>query len=126
MNAANPVILERALSRPPKEAEPQLRGDSVGSDRYTCGDYLQREYQKVWHTVWNIGGVAYQMPEPGDYLTTELGIDSIIMVRQEDDAVKAFLTPVRIVAHASPTRRMGTCKNSPAPITAGGLIAQGS
>ena len=84
MNAANPVILERALTRPPKEAEPQLRGDSVGSDRYTCGDYLKREYQNVWHTVWNIGGVAYQMPEPGDYLTTELGIDSIIMVRQED------------------------------------------
>ena len=87
MNAANPVILERALTRPPKEAEPQLRGDSVGSDRYTCRDYLQREYQKVWHTVWNIGGVAYQMPEPGDYLTTELGIDSIIMVRQEDGSV---------------------------------------
>ena len=84
MNAANPVILERALSRPPKGAEQQLRGDSVGSDRYTCGDYLKREYQKVWHTVWNIGGVAYQMPEPGDYLTTELGIDSIIMARQED------------------------------------------
>ena len=62
MNAANPVILERALTRPPKEAEPQLRGDSVGSDRYTCTDYLQREYQNVWHTVWNIGGVAYQMP----------------------------------------------------------------
>ena len=45
MNAANPVTLERALTRPPKEAEPQLRGDSVGSDRYTCRDYLQREYQ---------------------------------------------------------------------------------
>ena len=90
MNAANPVILERALTRPPKEAEPQLRGDSVGSDRYTCTNYLQREYQNVWHTVWNIGGVAYQMPEPGDYLTTELGIDSIIMARQEDGSVKAF------------------------------------
>ena len=35
MNAANPVILERALSRPPKGAEHQLRGDTVGSDRYT-------------------------------------------------------------------------------------------
>ena len=44
----------------------------------------------MWHTVWNIGGVAYQMPEPGDYLTTELGIDSIIMARQEDGSVKAF------------------------------------
>ena len=90
MNAANPVILERALSRPPKEADLPLRGDSVCSDRYTCAEYLKREYHLVWHTVWNIGGVAYQMPEAGDYLTTELGIDSIIMVRQEDGSVRAF------------------------------------
>jgi phenylpropionate dioxygenase-like ring-hydroxylating dioxygenase large terminal subunit len=114
MNAANPVILERALSRPPKEAEPQLRGDSVGSDRYTCGDYLQREYQKVWHTVWNIGGVAYQMPEPGDYLTTELGIDSIIMVRQEDGSVKAFFNscPHRIHYRCRPEGQSAACQKA--------------
>lgn len=90
MTAASPIVLEQHLNRPPKEPEPTLRGDSVGSDRYTCPDYLKREYRQVWHTVWNIGGVAYQMTEPGDYLTTELGIDSIIMVRQEEGNVKAF------------------------------------
>ena len=90
MTAANPIVLEQHLNRPPKEAEPTLRGDAVGSDRYTCSDYLKREYRQVWHTVWNIGGVAYQMPEPGDYLTAEIGIDSIIMVRQEEGTVKAF------------------------------------
>lgn len=90
MTAASPIVLEQHLNRPPKEPEPTLRGDSVGSDRYTCPDYLKREYRQVWHTVWNIGGVAYQMSEPGDYLTTELGIDSIIMVRQEEGNVKAF------------------------------------
>ena len=36
MTAANPIVLEQHLNRPPKEAEPTLRGDSVGSDRYTC------------------------------------------------------------------------------------------
>ena len=66
MTAANPIVLEQHLNRPPKEAEPTLRGDAVGSDRYTCSDYLKREYRQVWHTVWNIGGVAYQMPDPGD------------------------------------------------------------
>ena len=40
MNAANPVILERALTRPPKEADLPLRGDSVGNDRYICAEYL--------------------------------------------------------------------------------------
>ena len=90
MNAPHPVILEQQLNRPPKEAEVPIRGDRVSNDRYTCTDYLKREFTNVWHTVWNIGGVSYQMPEPGDYLTTELGMDSILMVRQEDGSIKAF------------------------------------
>lgn len=90
MNAPHPVILEQQLNRPPKEAEVSIRGDRVSNDRYICTDYLKREFTDVWHTVWNIGGVSYQMPEPGDYLTTELGMDSILMVRQEDGSIKAF------------------------------------
>ena len=31
------------------------------------------------------------MPDPGDYLTTELGIDSVILVRQDNGSVRAFL-----------------------------------
>ncbi len=84
------IILPKGLDRPAKFDEPQLRGDSVCATRYTDADYLKKEFQNVWHKVWNIGGVSYQMPEPGDYLTTELGQDSIIMVRQPDRSVKAF------------------------------------
>ena len=36
MTAASPIVLEQHLNRPPKEPEPTLRGDSVGSDRNTC------------------------------------------------------------------------------------------
>ncbi len=90
MNAINPVVLEQDLTRPPKESEPALRGDSVSADRYICADYLKEEYKNVWHRVWQIGGVAYQMPDAGDYLTAEIGIDSVLMVRQEDGSVRAF------------------------------------
>jgi phenylpropionate dioxygenase-like ring-hydroxylating dioxygenase large terminal subunit len=90
MTAHNPIVLERELSRPPKAPEVPLRGDRVSADRYLCADYLRREFRNVWHRVWNIGGVAYQMPEPGDYLTTDIGIDSVIMVRQDDGSVRAF------------------------------------
>jgi phenylpropionate dioxygenase-like ring-hydroxylating dioxygenase large terminal subunit len=90
MTAHNPIVLEQALARPPKAHEVPLRGDSVCADRYIDRDYLKREFTNVWHKVWNIGGVSYQMPEPGDYLTTELGHDSIIMVRQNDGSVKAL------------------------------------
>lgn len=63
MNAINPVVLEQDLTRPPKEPEPALRGDSVSADRYICADYLKEEYKNVWHRVWQIGGVVYQMPD---------------------------------------------------------------
>jgi len=84
------MILPKGLERPAKHPEPTLRGDTVCAERYISEAYLQDEYRKVWHKVWNIGGLSYQMPEPGDYLTTELGASSIIMSRQEDGSVKAF------------------------------------
>lgn len=84
------ALLQTDLQCPPKQPEPALRGDPMTADRYTCPDYLRRELTDMWNRVWNIGGVAYQMPDPGDYLMTELGNESIIMVRQEDGSVSAF------------------------------------
>jgi len=91
MTANESVILPQELDRPPKQAEPELRGDSITADRYTSNDYLQRELKQVWRRVWNIGGVSYQMTDPGDYLTTEVGHESVILVRQLDGSAKAFL-----------------------------------
>ncbi|MDB4491034.1 aromatic ring-hydroxylating dioxygenase subunit alpha [Luminiphilus sp.] len=90
MTSYSPVVLQQTLNKPPKAQEVALRWDTVSADRYTDADYLRREFQNVWHKVWNIGGVAYQMPEPGDYLTAEIGVDSVIMVRQDDGSVKAL------------------------------------
>lgn len=84
------VTLPRDLQRPPKLNEPQLRGDAMTPERYIDADYLRREWERVWRRVWNTGGVSYQMPDPGDYLMTELGPESIIMVRQEDGGIRAF------------------------------------
>ncbi len=75
MTSYSPVVLQQTLNKPPKAQEVALRWDTVSADRYTDADYLRREFQNVWHKVWNIGGVAYQMPEPGDYLTAEIGVD---------------------------------------------------
>ena len=91
MTAHEPVTLPRDLNQPPKQPEPELRGDSVSADRYTCAHYLQRELRQVWRQVWNIGGVSYQMPDPGDYLTAEIGHESVLLVRQDDGAVRGFL-----------------------------------
>lgn len=91
MTGTEPVTLPLELDRPLKQAEPALRGDSITADRYTSNNYLERELDQVWRRVWNIGGVSYQMTEPGDYLTAEIGHESVILVRQADGSAKAFL-----------------------------------
>jgi phenylpropionate dioxygenase-like ring-hydroxylating dioxygenase large terminal subunit len=67
-----------------------LRGDMISSEEYTSVDFMQREMDMVWSKVWNVGGIAAEIPEPGDYVTHQLGRESILMVRQDDGAVKAF------------------------------------
>ncbi|MGE0668377.1 MAG: SRPBCC family protein [Sphingomonadales bacterium] len=67
-----------------------LRGDLIHSEEYTSVAFMEREMDMVWAKVWNVGGIASEIPEPGDYVTHNLGRESILMVRQDDGSVKAF------------------------------------
>lgn len=79
-----------ATGRPEKVEEPALRGDPINARRYIATDYFQQEWQRMWMRTWQIGGVSYQAPEAGDYLVTELGPESILLVRQQDGTMKGF------------------------------------
>ncbi len=83
-------LMARELDRPPKREEAPLRGDEVTADRYISRDYAREEWRKVWMRTWNVAGMAYHVQEPGDYLTTEIGSESIICVRQDDGSLRAF------------------------------------
>jgi len=63
---------------------------AITRDRYTSPEFMKLEADHIWAKVWNIGGRASEIPEPGDYITHELGLDSILIARQEDGSVKAF------------------------------------
>ena len=78
------------MERPAKMPEPSLRGDIIDADRYISKDYYEKEWRRVWMRTWQIGGLSYHMPEPGDYVNTTLGRESILMVRQENGSVRAF------------------------------------
>jgi phenylpropionate dioxygenase-like ring-hydroxylating dioxygenase large terminal subunit len=62
----------------------------ITGDRYTSIDFMEKEMDKLWPRVWNIGGWSNEIPESGDFVTHQLGRDSILMVRQKDGSVKAF------------------------------------
>jgi phenylpropionate dioxygenase-like ring-hydroxylating dioxygenase large terminal subunit len=64
--------------------------DVPDPSRYYSPEFMQREWQRLWPRVWLLAGVTTDIPEEGDYFTFELGHESILVVRQEDDSLKAF------------------------------------
>lgn len=42
-----------------------LPGDPISSEEYTSADFMQREMDRVWARVWNVGGLASEILEPG-------------------------------------------------------------
>jgi len=77
-------------SRPESLPEPALRMSPITAERYLSTEYFEREWKRMWMRTWQIGGVAYQASEPGDYLVCDLGPESILIVRQDDGGFKAF------------------------------------
>lgn len=71
-------------------SEPILRGDPMEGSRYYSADFMAREWENMWTRVWHIGGLVSQLEEPGDVITHNVGPESILMVRDEKGAVRAY------------------------------------
>ena len=44
----------------------------------------------IWHRGWLFAGFAIEIPGPGDYLTLTLDTTPIVVIRDDDGAVRAF------------------------------------
>ncbi|MDX2381322.1 MAG: aromatic ring-hydroxylating dioxygenase subunit alpha [Acidimicrobiia bacterium] len=73
-----------------KAPEPELSGAPIRGERYWSSDFAQSEADALWTRVWQVAGRVDQIPEAGDYVTYEIGRDSIIAVRGEDSVIRAF------------------------------------
>jgi phenylpropionate dioxygenase-like ring-hydroxylating dioxygenase large terminal subunit len=73
-----------------KAPEPPLSDAPITGDRYWSQDFAAREWEALWTRVWQVAGRVDQVPEAGDYLTYEIGRDSILAVRGSDGRVRAF------------------------------------
>lgn len=73
-----------------KAPEPELTDNPITGDRYYTSEFAQKEWDSLWPRVWQVAGRVDQIPDAGDYVTYEIGRDSIIVVRGDDDVVRAF------------------------------------
>lgn len=69
---------------------PDLGTDLIPATRYTSPEYAALEWERMWTKVWLLGCREDDIPEPGDHIVTEIGRESILLVRQRDRSVRAF------------------------------------
>ena len=67
-----------------------VRPDFVPTDAYVRREYVELEERKLWPRVWLAAARMEEISKPGDYVTFDIGQDSILLVGQKDGSVKAF------------------------------------
>ena len=73
-----------------KVADPELGHDPIAKERYTSAEFMRLEWERMWTKVWLLGGFEQDLREGGDYICTDIGRESVLMVRQNDGSVRAF------------------------------------
>lgn len=59
-------------------------------EAYISRDYAEAEAERLWPKVWQHAGRVEEIPETGDFLTYEIGDESILIIRTAPDAIKAY------------------------------------
>lgn len=59
-------------------------------EAFVCPEYAKAEYEQLWSRVWQMAGRLEDIPEPGMFLTYNIGDESIIVIRTGEDTLKAY------------------------------------
>jgi Rieske 2Fe-2S family protein len=62
----------------------------VSKERYISKEWLAAEYERLWPKVWQMACRLEEIPRPGDYCEYQIGTQSILVVREDEDTVRAF------------------------------------
>jgi nitrite reductase/ring-hydroxylating ferredoxin subunit len=71
---------------------PRFLGDEdIPFDRYTSQAFFDQEMERMWTRTWQWACREEHIPETGDYYVYEVGRHSVLIVRDEDGSVGAFI-----------------------------------
>jgi len=60
------------------------------AEAYVSRAYAEAEGDRLWSRVWQIAGRVEEIPGTGDYITYDIGVDSILIVRAGPDDIRAY------------------------------------
>lgn len=84
------MTVETLMGRQTDTLDRPVRGDPITGERYYSQRWADAEWEHVWTKNWHIGGLAADLHDAGDFLTHNIGRESIVMLKQEDGTVRAF------------------------------------
>lgn len=62
---------------------------------YTSAEWFQRELRDLFAKTWLLAGLERDVPNPGDFLTAQAGTEPLVVIRQRDGSLRAFLNICR-------------------------------
>jgi phenylpropionate dioxygenase-like ring-hydroxylating dioxygenase large terminal subunit len=63
---------------------------NFSKERYVAPDWMERERTALWATSWLVAGVARDVRSPGQFITFEIGAESIMIARGTDGRLRAM------------------------------------
>jgi phenylpropionate dioxygenase-like ring-hydroxylating dioxygenase large terminal subunit len=97
-----------AKSQPLKALYPEI--DSyriISADRYTSANFMAREWQAIWTKSWTCAGPVSDLPVPGSWFKFDLGVESFLVTRAADGAIRAFYNACQHRGRQLVTEEMG-------------------
>jgi Rieske 2Fe-2S family protein len=88
----------------------QRPGHALTREFYCDAELFEREKRRLLQRHWHCAGHASQLPEVGDFITTEICGESILIVRGADRAVRALLNVCRHRGSRVCTERTGRAR----------------
>jgi len=86
---------------------PLARASTIPGDWYTDTRIERLERDTVWSRTWQVAGRVDQVAEPGQFVTTEIAGEPIVVVRGNDGLLRAFFNVCRHHAAAVMTAPCG-------------------
>jgi phenylpropionate dioxygenase-like ring-hydroxylating dioxygenase large terminal subunit len=72
-----------------------IKGGSVSREIFVDGDIYRQELEQVFTRAWLFVGHEGQVPKPGDFFTSRMGEESVILCRDKLNKIHVFLNSCR-------------------------------
>ena len=64
--------------------------DGMAARAYTDADIFDAEMERIFRRAWTFVGHQSQVPNPGDFWRTWMGVDEVLLVRQKDGSLRVL------------------------------------